>query len=683
MITLNHVQKQFGSRTLFKDCSLQIGARDRIGLIGPNGSGKTTLFRMILGEESIDGGEILIAKGVKMGYLPQEVISFKGDTVLGEVLKSVSTIISLQDKMKVLEEELSSIDDPKAQEKLAKEYGKLQERYTLLGGYGLEAEAKQILNGLGFRERDFNRLTDELSGGWLMRIALSKILLQSPDLLLLDEPTNHLDLQSLIWLENFLLNYPGAIVIVSHDRVFLNHLIDRIAEIEGDKIDLYYGDYDRYLVEKENRREILEATFKTQQKKIEQTERFIERFRAKNTKSSQVQSRIKMLEKIERIELPKERREIRFEFSPPKRSGHRVIEVKNLHKSYGETVVYRGIDLALFRGDKVALVGPNGAGKSTLLKILAGVLDYDKGEVVPGKDVTRAYFAQHQFDLLRPENTVYEELLSIATDESQTQLRTLLGTFLFSGDDIEKKVSVLSGGEKSRLVLAKMLLKPANFLLLDEPTSHLDIASRNVLEMALKQFQGTICLITHDRHLINQIASKVIEVDQGTPNVYPGNYDDYLYKKQQVQPVGAIPSGPGSAPEGLLPQRDALPGRRHEPPLIHAPTLPAKKRPSSRAKEERRKRALEMDQFRKQLSGLEKRFLEAEKSLQEVTQKLDHLNQKLSDPNLYLNQKETYETVEAHKQAREQVRQLTQLWEFLALKMEEMKKINVMSRIKD
>jgi ATP-binding cassette subfamily F protein 3 len=656
MITLNHVQKQFGGRVLFRDCSLQIGVRDRIGLIGPNGSGKTTLFRMILGEESIDGGEVLIAKGVKMGYLPQEVISLKGDTVLGEILKSMSTITSLQDKMKILEEELSSINDPKAQEKLAKEYGKLHERYTLLGGYGLEAEAKQILNGLGFREMDFNRLTDELSGGWLMRIALAKILLQSPDLLLLDEPTNHLDLASLIWLENFLTSYPGAIVIVSHDRVFLNHLIDRLAEIEGEKIDLYYGDYDRYLEEKEGRREILEATYKTQQKKIEQTERFIERFRAKNTKSSQVQSRIKMLDKIERIELPKERRDIRFEFPAPKRSGHRVIEVKNLHKNYGKTSVYQGIDLTLFRGDKVALVGPNGAGKSTLLKILAGVLDYDRGEVVPGKDVTRAYFAQHQFDLLRPENTVYEELLSIATDESQTQLRTLLGTFLFSGDDIEKKVSVLSGGEKSRLVLAKMLLKPANLLLLDEPTSHLDIASRNVLEMALKQFQGTVCLITHDRHLINQIATKVIEIDQGIPNVYIGNYDDYLYKKQRIHiEVGAV----------------------HEPPV------PPQKKSSARVKEERRKRAQEMDQFRKQLSGLEKRFHEAEKSLQEATQKLDHLNQKLSDPNLYLNQKETYETVEAHKQIREQVKELTHLWEVLALELEELKMTNIMSNAKE
>jgi ATP-binding cassette subfamily F protein 3 len=658
MITLTHIQKQFGSKVLFKDCSLQIGVRDRIGLIGPNGSGKTTLFRVILGEESIDDGEILIAKGVKIGYLPQDVIAFRGNTVLNEVLKSAGAVISLQEKMKILEGELSSIQDPKEQERMAKEYGKLQERYTLLGGYGLEAQAEQILQGLGFKERDFGRSTDELSGGWLMRIALGKILLQSPDLLLLDEPTNHLDLASLIWLEEFLINYPGAMVIVSHDRVFLNHLVDRIAEIEAQKIDLYYGDYDRYLVEKEARRQILEATYKTQQRKIEQTERFVERFRAKNTKSSQVQSRIKMLEKLERIELPQEKKEIQFHFPTPPRSGHKVVEVKNLHKRYGETVVYRGIDLHLYRGDKVAFVGPNGAGKSTLLKILAGVLDFEEGEVQLGKNVTRAYFAQHQFDLLQPGNTVFEELLSIATDESQTELRTLLGTFLFSGDEIEKKVSVLSGGEKSRLILAKMLLKPANFFLLDEPTSHLDISSRNVLEIALKQFQGTICLITHDRHLINQIANKVMEIDQGVPQLYLGNYDDYLYKKQQIQ------------------LEEAGKEVRHEV-KVEEKEKPTGRRAKYAVKEERRKRVQEMDQYRRQLADLEKRVEGVERSLHEATQTLDQLNRKLSDPSLYLNQKETYETIQSHKRVQEQVKELTQSWESLALELEEMKVITI------
>jgi ATP-binding cassette subfamily F protein 3 len=324
-------------------------------------------------------------------------------------------------------------------------------------------------------------------------------------------------------------------------------------------------------------------------------------------------------------------------------------------------VVYQGIDLNLYRGDKVALLGPNGAGKSTLLKILAGVLDHEKGEVILGKDATRAYFAQHQFDILRPENTVFEELLSIATDESQTELRTLLGTFLFSGDEIEKKVSVLSGGEKSRLILAKMLLRPANFLLFDEPTSHLDIPSRNVLEMALRQFQGTICFITHDRHLINEIANKIIEIDKGIPHLYPGNYDYYLYKKQQIP-----------ADES-----------QEEAEATPASPSPLKKKSFCRNKEERRKRAQEMDQFKRQLSSLEKRFQEVEKSLHEATQKLDYLNQRLSSPDLYLNQQETYETVQTHKQVKEQVRELTQLWEFLALELEELKMTSLISNAKD
>jgi len=361
-----------------------------------------------------------------------------------------------------------------------------------------------------------------------------------------------------------------------------------------------------------------------------------------------------MLEKMERVELQEGRREIRFQFPAPKRSGHRVVEVKGLHKSYGSLEVYRGIELTLYRGDRVALVGPNGAGKSTLLKILAGVLDYEAGEVILGKDVSRAYFAQHQFDLLSSENTVFEELLSVATDETQTELRTLLGTFLFSGEDIEKKVSVLSGGEKSRLVLAKMLLKPANFLLLDEPTSHLDIPSRNVLEMGLKQFQGTLCLITHDRHLMNEIATKVIEIDHGKPRLYPGNYDYYVYKKQQMV-IEAVQGDVGA---------------------MQASSLAVSKRNPHKEKQERKSEAYQKDQFRKQLSSIEKRLHEVERSLNEATETLDQLNLRLSDPNLYLNQKETYETIQAHKKTQEQVKGLSQLWESIALEIEGMKSLN-------
>jgi ATP-binding cassette subfamily F protein 3 len=657
MITLNHVQKQFGSKILFKDCSLQIGVRDRMGLIGPNGSGKTTLFRMILGEEAVDGGQIVIAKGVKVGYLPQEVVSLRGSGVLEEALRGASGITSLQDKMKILEEELSTIDDPGKQERLAREYGRLQDHYTLLGGYGLEAEAKRILHGLGFKGEDFQRRTDELSGGWLMRIALAKILIESPDLLLLDEPTNHLDLVSLVWLEEFLTAYPGAIVLVSHDRTFLNHLVDRIGEIESQQMELYYGDYDRYVEEKSARRKILEATYTTQQKKIQQTERFIERFRYKNTKARQVQSRIRMLEKLDRVELQTEKKEIRFHFPSPRRSGQRVVEVRHLHKSYGDLKVYQGIDLTLSRGDKVALVGPNGAGKSTLLKILAGVLDFEEGEVELGKDVTRAYFAQYQQDLLNPEHTVFEEILSVATDETQTELRSLLGAFLFSGEEIEKKVSVLSGGEKSRLVLAKMLLKPANFLLLDEPTSHLDISSRNVLEMALKQFQGTICFITHDRHLINRIANKVIEVDRGKPNVFLGNYDDYLYMKEQFQ------------------TDEAMEGKAISPGEVFFE--PSKRKTPYQLKEERKREAYQRDQNRRQLQGIEKKLQEVERKLAEATEELDQLNQRLSDASLYANPKEAYEAIQAHKRSQARVKELSERWESVALELEEMKALHI------
>jgi len=451
LIDIRDLEKAFGEKILFSGTSLRLGARDRIGLVGPNGSGKTTLFRMICGEEHPDRGEILTRKGVHIGYLSQEPMPVQGQSLLQEVQSGVKDLTILEDKMRLLEEEISEEKDPEAQEALARAYGQLEERYSRRGGYALESQAKAILLGLGFRETDFQRSSAGLSGGWLMRLALARILLASPDLLLLDEPTNHLDLESLIWLESFLLDSLGTVIIVSHDRDFLNRVVMKILAIEGKKIIPYAGNYDAYIDAREKKKEVLEAALESQRKKIEQTERFIERFRYKATKARQVQSRIRTLEKMEKIEEPLEsQRTMRFSFPQPVRSGRVVAELKGIFKAYGPVKVYSGADLTLAREDKAAFVGANGAGKSTLLKLLAGVLEPDAGAIALGHNVSRTYFAQHQLELLDPSKTVWEEIFSLAKDESISFLRGILGAFLFSGEEVDKKVSVLSGGEKSR-----------------------------------------------------------------------------------------------------------------------------------------------------------------------------------------------------------------------------------------
>ncbi|KPK94441.1 MAG: hypothetical protein AMJ94_01770, partial [Deltaproteobacteria bacterium SM23_61] len=547
MIDIREMDKQYGEKILFSSASLRLGVRDRLGLVGPNGSGKTTLFLMISGGEHPDRGEILFRKGVHIGFLSQEPAPLQGLSLLEEVQGGVKDLAILEDKMRLLQEEIAEEKDPQVLEALAYAYGQLEERYARRGGYTLESQAKAILLGLGFKEGDFFRSSEELSGGWLMRLSLAKILLASPDLLLLDEPTNHLDLESLIWLEEFLADYLGSVMMVSHDRDFLNRVARKIAAIEEKKIILYPGNYDEYLRVREEREALREAALENQRRKIEQTERFIERFRYKATKARQVQSRVKSLEKLERIEVGETQKTIRFSFPQPVRSGRVVASLTAVHKAYGPVKVYSGINLTIDRGEKIALVGVNGAGKSTLLKLLAGVLLPDEGSLEWGHQVATAYFAQHQLELLDPSKTVWEEIFSLAKDESVSFLRGLLGAFLFSGEEIEKKVSVLSGGEKSRLVLAKMLMRPANFLLLDEPTNHLDMAAREVLEKALREFQGTICFITHDRHLINAIANKIIEIDAGRLTPYLGNYDDYLYKKGLEKADAGNESGEKSA----------------------------------------------------------------------------------------------------------------------------------------
>ncbi len=650
MIEIKDIKKAYGDKILFAGCSLRIGARDRLGLVGPNGSGKTTLLRMIAGEEQPDRGEICIRRGVHIGYLSQEPMPNKGRSVLTEVQEGVRDLSMLEDKMRILQEEISEEKDLQILEGLARAYGQLEERYARQGGYTLESQAKAILLGLGFREQDFNRSTEELSGGWLMRLELAKILLANPDLLLLDEPTNHLDLESLIWLEKYFSDYPGTILVISHDRDFLNRVTTRIAAIEGQKIVLYTGNYDEYLEAKEKKEALLEAALVNQRKKIEQTERFIERFRYKATKARQVQSRVKQLEKMEHPDALDAQRIIRFSFPQPGRSGKIVAELKGLHKAYGTVQVYSGIDLTLSRGDKVALVGPNGAGKSTLLKLLAGVLNHDQGTITWGHNVTTAYFAQHQLELLDPGKTVWEEIYSLARDESVSFLRGLLGTFLFSGEEVEKRVSVLSGGEKSRLVLAKMLMRPANFLLLDEPTNHLDIPARDVLEHALRSFQGTLCFITHDRHLINAVANKVIEVQAGLLTVYPGSYEDYLYKKELEKKEKSI-------------DQNILSGKA-EP----------KESPTRKSREQKRLEAEARNLFYQQTQELRLQVSTIESNLEQAAKDMETLSNRLADPEVYRQGADIPELLRAHAATKKRMETLTAEWEVLAQRLEELER---------
>ncbi len=540
ILQLQGVSKSFGSNVLFEDVSFLVNESDRFALVGPNGAGKTTLLRIISGMEPADSGRIVLSKGCSVGYMEQESIELgRGVAVIDEVLSGVQDILDAQARMERLADEISACDDPGIQETLLADYARASEAFERADGYSIESRARSILSGLGFSEEDRNRDCDDFSGGWQMRIALAKLLMRQVDLLLLDEPTNHLDLESVRWLESYLRSYGGAVMIVSHDRDFMDGMVDNVVELDGSHHAVYRGNYSSYERQREERIARIEAEAEAQASEIARMEAFIEKFRYKATKAKQVQDRVKKLEKIERIQVPARAKKIRFRFPQPPRSGTRVMTFEGASKAFGDKVVYDDFDFEIFRGDKIALVGPNGAGKSTLLKMVAGVLPMDSGARTVGVNVEISYFSQHQLEHLDPANTVFGELDGVAPGWKISEVRSLLGAFLFSGDDADKKVSVLSGGEKCRLALAKMLVRPTSLLCLDEPTNHLDISSVEVLSQALAQFDGTLVLITHDRHLIRMVANKIVWIEGGRATVYDGDYDYFLYKTEGEEEAGS------------------------------------------------------------------------------------------------------------------------------------------------
>jgi ATP-binding cassette subfamily F protein 3 len=538
MIQLSAAGKRFGHKLLFENVDWLITSHDRVGLVGANGTGKTTLMKVLAGLDALDYGALTIAKGTTAGYLPQDGLSLSGRTVFAECMSVFDELRNMERELETLTHSIAELDHTStAYADVADRYHRLEHEFQTRGGYSIEAEVGRVLMGLGFRKEDWERQTDEFSGGWQMRLALAKLLLQKPNLLLLDEPTNHLDLEARNWLEEYLHDYPHSFVLISHDRYFLDVTVSKIAEIWNKKIWFYTGNYDKFLAQKTQRNEQMQAAYRNQRERIEQLEVFINRFRYQATKAKQVQSRIKELEKIERIEVPPEEKTIHFSFTQPKQSGRIVAEFEGVAKSYAgkdgaEKKVFSNVDFMIERGDRIALVGINGAGKSTLIKLLAGSEPLTSGEFRLGHNVDPDYFAQDQYKELNPDARILDDLGDLSPSSTQTELRGLLGCFLFSEDDVFKKLGVLSGGERGRYALLRLLLHPANFLLLDEPTNHLDLRAKDVLLGALMEYTGTVVFVSHDRYFIDNLATRVFEIGGGKVEIYPGNYEDYLWRKQ-------------------------------------------------------------------------------------------------------------------------------------------------------
>jgi len=635
-LQLSAVMRRFGARVLFDGVELALGPGDRVGLVGPNGAGKTSLLRIAAGLDAPDGGERSLLRGERVGYLRQEIDPASHATVRAEALTAFAAIDALERELRELDARMAEHGELPAQ--LAERYDLLHTRFDRAGGFSREARAEAVLAGLGFDAEARGRRLATFSGGWIMRVELAKLLLAEPDVLLLDEPTNHLDLPSLEWFDETLAAFAGGVILISHDRSFLRRHTKRVAELRDGRYALYPCGYDAYLERKEQRKLELAAAARTQQKQIEHTERFIERFRYKATKAKQVQSRIKALDKLERVEVPEERkRRMRLRIPEPSRSGAIPLALRDVHKRYGAQVVYQGVELALKRGEKLALVGPNGAGKSTLLRMLAGVLPFERGERELGHNAQVAFYAQHQLESLTPARSVLEELEAVAAFDDIPRLRGHLGAFLFSGDDVQKQIGVLSGGEKARVALAKMLLRPSNVLVLDEPTNHLDVEACEVLEGALADYTGTLVFISHDRDFLNALATRVVEVRGGKLREFLGNYDAYLTKLREEAERGAAASA--AAPAGSAAENGASDAQR--------------------TREERKAR-----------ERLERRLARLEEQIAEKEAQVEELAARLGDADVYSDHERLREVEAERDAAKDEVAALYAQWETLAAELE-------------
>lgn len=633
MLQCQTVYKYFSDRPVFNGINWHIRPQDRVGLCGENGAGKTTLLKTLAGLVEPDKGTVQMAKGTTMGYLPQDGLNHSGRSLFDEVHSALEELLAMQAELTALEGAMADNDE----EALAR-YAQVQEAFHQRGGYAMESEVGKVLSGLGFAENEWQKPCEQFSGGWQMRIALAKLLLQRPNLLLLDEPTNHLDLPARNWLEDYLLNYPFAVVLVSHDRFFLDQVVTRIVEVWNGDLTEYPGNYSRYLEERDRRVEALRESKRRQDDEVERLEAFINRFRYQANKAAQVQSRVRQLEKIERIQLPPMRKKIAFTFPDPPKLGRFAVEVRQGSQAYGDLQVLQGVDLTVERGERLALVGPNGAGKSTLMRLLAGVEAPASGEREEGHNLHLAYFAQNQAEELTPERTVLEELMADAPIAMVPRLRDILGTFLFSGEDVEKKVRVLSGGERNRLALAKLLLRPTNLLLLDEPTNHLDLASKEVLLASLAKFKGTIVFVSHDRYFVDALAGRVAEVHRGRVETYLGNYEDFLRRKQADGDLSHQLQRVEVKEEALSASSDKKAGKQ--------------------SYEDRKAERKRFKQWQKAVSDCESR-------VQTLELELAGLEQQMADPELYQDPDRWRECSQRHQAMKEELDRVYGEWEAL------------------